>query len=80
MKVRAKVNVFHGITGHCTCMIGETFTVKRVIEDPECPDFVEKGIPPIKGIAYEFKEMPGLVHRGQCFEVLIDSFKFLNNG
>ena len=82
MKVRALVNVFHGVTGHCTCMGGQIFTVKRVIEDPECPDFVERGIDPIRGIAYEFEGMEGMVHRGNCFEVIspINNFKFLNNG
>ena len=79
MKVRTLYNVFHGVTGHCTCMVGEIFTVKRAIEDPECPDFVEAGIPPIRGVAYEFEGMEGLVHRGGLFEVVspLEKFKFL---
>jgi hypothetical protein len=79
MKVRTLYNVFHGVTGHCTCMVGEIFTVKRVIEDPECPDFVEKGIPPMRGRCYEFEGMEGMVHRGELFEVIspINDFKFL---
>lgn len=79
MKVRTLYNVFHGVTGHCTCMVGEIFTVKRAIEDPECPDFVEAGIPPIRGVAYEFEGMEGLVYRGELFEVVspLEKFKFL---
>ena len=82
MKVRTLHNVFHGVTGHCTCMVGEIFTVKRVIENPECPDFVENGIPPMRGKCYEFEEMVGLVHRGELFEVIspIGNFKFLKHG
>jgi hypothetical protein len=61
-------------------MVGEIFTVKRVIEDPECPDFVEKGIPPIRGKCYEFEGMEGMVHRGELFEIIspISNFKFFN--
>lgn len=79
MKVRALCNLFHGVTGQWTCQIGQVYTVKRVIEDPECADFVEKGIPPIRGIAYEFESMEGLVHRGELFEVVspLEKFKFL---
>jgi hypothetical protein len=60
-------------------MVGEIFTVKRVIEDPECPDFIEKGIPPIRGRCYEFEGMEGMVHKGELFEVIssISNFKFL---
>ena len=82
MKVRALCNLFHGVTGAWTCQVGKIYTVKRIVEDPQCDDFVAIGIPPMRGKCYEFEGMEGMVHRGELFEVVspITNFKFLNNG
>ena len=40
MKVRALCNLFHGVTGAWTCQVGQVYTVKEIIEDPTCDDFV----------------------------------------
>ena len=55
MKVKALCNLFHGVTGAWTCQVGKVYTVKRIVEDPECHDFVENGIPPMRGKCYEFE-------------------------
>lgn len=79
MKVKAICNLYHGVTGAWTCQVGQIYTVKEIIEDPTCEDFVEKGIEPMKGKCYVFEGMEGLVHRGSLFEVVsyVDDFKFL---
>lgn len=34
MKVRALCNLLHGVTGERTCCVGQIYTVKEIVEDP----------------------------------------------
>ena len=70
MRVRAKVDVRHGVTGQITCQRGRVFKVKKIIENPPCEDFVENGLEPIRGVCFEFVGMDGLVHKAECFEII----------
>ena len=67
-KVRAKVNIYHGVTNQLTCKEGDIFTVVDIQHDPECADFKAIGVTPAPGKWYQFKETGEQIHRAVLFE------------
>lgn len=66
-KVRARFNVYHGVTQELTCKEGAIFTVVDVKQDPICEDFRAIGKIPAPGKWYQFEETGEQIHRADLF-------------